>query len=474
MSFRKPHLKGFEPLHRESNKVSLAVQGTMPSWLQGSLFRTGPARFDAGRTAFNHWFDGFSMLHRYDIVQGAVSYTNRFLQSETYLSSMRESRLTRRGFATDPCATLFERFRSLFQAKPTDNANVNIVRQAGEYLALTETPFPVSFDPETLHVLPRKSGLALDGYITTAHPQHDQAARKSYNYLLKFGLKHVYQITVTDDDSGATSVLADIPASRPSYVHSMGMSENYVVLVLSPLTVNPLALLTGLKPFIRNYRWHPECGLRFIIVDKSKGTIVHDAIADARFLFHHVNAFEQDDSIIADLITYPDAAVIDQLYLDRVHSGAPIVGTGQLARYTIPLKEGAITCRVLSKKSIELPRIQPSRSATDYRWVYGNGSERGDFLDSILKIDVQSGCAAMWYSLDCYPGEPVFIPAPDASQEDEGVLLSVVLDAAQNTSFLLVLDARSLTELARAEVGHHIPFGTHGEFFSKDVRSEYR
>ena len=51
-----------------------------------------------------------------------------------------------------------------------------------------------------------------------------------------------------------------------------------------------------------------------------------------------------------------------------------------------------------------------------------------------------------------------------AEDEDDGVLLSVVLDSRTERSFLLVLDARSLEELARAEVPHHIPFGFHGQF----------
>ena len=57
---------------------------------------------------------------------------------------------------------------------------------------------------------------------------------------------------------------------------------------------------------------------------------------------------------------------------------------------------------------------------------------------------------------------------PDAEHEDDGVLLSVVLDARSETrqprSFLLVLDAADLSELARAHAPHHIPFGFHGQF----------
>ena len=48
--------------------------------------------------------------------------------------------------------------------------------------------------------------------------------------------------------------------------------------------------------------------------------------------------------------------------------------------------------------------------------------------------------------------------------EDDGVLLSVVLDGSAGTSFLLVLDATDLTEVARAQAPHHIPFSFHGMF----------
>ena len=72
---------------------------------------------------------------------------------------------------------------------------------------------------------------------------------------------------------------------------------------------------------------------------------------------------------------------------------------------------------------------------------------------------------ATWYAEGCYPGEPVFVADPGANEEGEGVLLSVVLDARRGTSFLLVLDAHSLAEIARAECPHHIPFSFHGNFF---------
>jgi torulene dioxygenase len=62
------------------------------------------------------------------------------------------------------------------------------------------------------------------------------------------------------------------------------------------------------------------------------------------------------------------------------------------------------------------------------------------------------------------PGEAIFVPRPGAAEEDEddGVLLSVVLDGHSRKSYLLCLDARTMTETGRAEVGFAVALGFHG------------
>jgi beta,beta-carotene 9',10'-dioxygenase len=113
---------------------------------------------------------------------------------------------------------------------------------------------------------------------------------------------------------------------------------------------------------------------------------------------------------------------------------------------------------------MELPRINYGRcNERPYRYVWGVGYASG-WLDRIVKADVLEHSSTIWEEDGCYPGEPVFVASPEAQREDDGVLLSVVLDGRSGNSFLLVLDAASLHELARAEVPHHIPFGFHGQF----------
>ena len=71
-----------------------------------------------------------------------------------------------------------------------------------------------------------------------------------------------------------------------------------------------------------------------------------------------------------------------------------------------------------------------------------------------------------WGPPGSFPSEPVFVPRDGATAEDDGVVLSVVLDVSgdEPTSWLVVLDATTFTELGRARVPHHIPFGLHGTF----------
>jgi carotenoid cleavage dioxygenase-like enzyme len=124
----------------------------------------------------------------------------------------------------------------------------------------------------------------------------------------------------------------------------------------------------------------------------------------------------------------------------------------------------------LGDQAIELPRINYKQAnAQAYRFAYGCSFRQdrpGDFMNQLLKVDVVEDKSWVWLEDGCYPGEPVFVASPNAGGEDDGVLLSVVLDSHKGNSFLLVLDASSFAEVARAEVPHPVPFGFHGQFFA--------
>jgi beta,beta-carotene 9',10'-dioxygenase len=155
---------------------------------------------------------------------------------------------------------------------------------------------------------------------------------------------------------------------------------------------------------------------------------------------------------------------VEDLYLERLRDGKPLAEP-HLERFTISTKNGTVATERLIEDQLELPRINYGRcNERPYRYAWGVGSADHSWIDRIVKADVVERRSTEWAEDGCFPGEPVFVAAPDAADEDQGVLLSVVLDGRKGNSFLLVLDARSLEELARAEVPHHIPFGFHGQF----------
>src|ERR1700733_5630172 len=94
---------GFLSPDRGPSPVHLAGGGKFPPWLAGALLRIGPAKFEAGSHGYRHWFDGLAMLHRFGFADGAVTYTNRFLDSSAYRTARDSGTITYSEFATDPC-----------------------------------------------------------------------------------------------------------------------------------------------------------------------------------------------------------------------------------------------------------------------------------------------------------------------------------------------------------------------------------
>jgi beta,beta-carotene 9',10'-dioxygenase len=470
---RSPYYLGFTTLASETSVEELPVRGVVPAWLTGTLVRNGPAKFEVDGKKYNHWFDGLAMLHKFAFASGHVSYANRYLRSRAYEEAMAKGTISQREFATDPCRSLFQRVASWFFPKFTDNGSVNIAKLADAVVALTETRLPVRFDPDTLATLGvREYDRQSPGPLSTAHPHFDHARRRHYNYVLDFGWRSKYRLFGIDQKTGRQSMVATIPVERPAYMHSFGMTERYLILAEFPLVVDPLRLLFSGQPFIRNYQWEPDRGVRFNVVEKEGGRLVRTVRSAAFFAFHHVNAFEKGDDVVVDIVASPDAAVIDQLYLDRLRSAEPVAAAAKLTRFRIGAGENVPGER-LSEVPIEFPRFAYRRLAgRPYRFVYGAGNEvPGNFIDNLVKLDLGRGTASSWHEEGCYPGEPVFVAAPETANEDDGVILSVVLDTRKAASFLLVLDASTFRELARADAPHHIPFGLHGNYLAEASRS---
>ncbi len=461
---------GFSQSKGEIQIDSLPVKGKFPGWLQGTLLRNGPGTFRVGEQRYRHWFDGLAMLHRFAFANGRVSYANRFLENNSYREARESGRIAYSEFATDPCRSFFSRVMSVFSPRITDSAKVNLTQVADRFIALAETPIQVEFDPQTLQSVGVFSYEEdLRGQMTTVHPHFDYERDMMYNVVTRFHRISHYRLYGVHH-GGQPRLIGQLPTKKPSYMHSFGMSQNYAIVCAFPMVVNPLDLLLWLRPFIENFRWKPALGAPFYVLNRHTGELVGRFDSDPFFAFHHINAFEQGDELVVDICAYRDAEVLDAFYLHRLEDPQNEVPFGNLRRYRLPLKGGRATFETISDVCLELPRFDYERHNMDagYRYVYGIGihpAHRQGFYNQITKIDVATGDSRAWYEDNCFPGEPVFVGAPNRRNEDDGVLLSIVLDAGRGTSFALALDAHTLDELARAEIPQPVLFGYHGDFF---------
>ncbi|XP_014051170.1 beta-carotene oxygenase 2b isoform X5 [Salmo salar] len=452
-------LKGLEsiaPLVRSVEEtpepIATEVCGTIPTWIRGSLLRNGPGKFEFGNQHYNHWFDGMAMLHQFKIEDGKVTYRSRFLQSDAYKKNSERDRIMVSEFGTvampDPCKNFFLRFLSRFE-------------MIGALYNIIKVP-PMKNNPE-------------------------------------------------ETLEGAKVLCSIVPAdkARPSYYHSFAMSENYVVFIEQPIKMDLLKIVTAKlrgKGISEGVYWDPKQDTVFHLVDKHKGqTSSVKFHTKALSVFHQINAFEEDGFLMLDMCCSDNGEAINNYLIQNLRKSGEaldqVYNTMYRAfprRFVLPLNvtnntptgvnlntrpaSSATSFKTAIDKvvcqfedlhgedlyeygGLEFPQINYSKFNTrPYRYFYGCGF-RHLVGDSLLKIDLEGKKVKVWYQKGLFPSEPVFVPSPEAVEEDDGVILSVVVTPTEDKStFLLVLDAKTWEELGRAEVPVNIPYGFHGTF----------
>ena len=308
------------PIHDEVTQQTLSVQGDIPYWLHGTFVRNGPVSLEVDDKKMAHWFDGLAMLHAFTFHNGKVTYTNKFLRSDAYNTVFMKGSLNFLGFDSLPPHPVWDKIKSIFTptiCPPLQNANVNLTQIADQYAALTEITLPVHFDIQTLNTLGAtqfNDNLPKMNVFESAHPQHDKRTGEQYNYIVDFGLNSYYLIYRYHPDHPCRELISKISVRKPSYMHSFALTEHYVILVEYPLVVYPIDLFFLKKPFIENYHWVPNQGTNFIIIDRRNGNLIKEIRNyNPFFAFHHVNAYEEKDNIILDIVSYEDASIVSSI-----------------------------------------------------------------------------------------------------------------------------------------------------------------
>jgi carotenoid cleavage dioxygenase len=448
----------FGPVRSEDD-FELKVKGEIPAGLRGALFRIGPNPQFEPRDPNHHWFSGDGMVHGFYLADGKATYRNRWVRTPKWKLEHEAGRSLFGSFGnpmtTDPSVL----------GQDSGVANTNIVWHAGKLLALEEGHMPTRMDPRTLETV----GYA-EAYRgrTTAHPKLDPVSGEMVWFAYGVGdmpLSAGMSYGVTDANGNVVR-RDDFQAPYASMVHDFMVTENHVLFPILPLTASLERAMSGRPAFA----WEPEKG-SFVGVMRRDGDVgsIRWFNTEACYVFHPVNAWEEGDRIVADVMRYDAAPLFPNA------DGSPGRKTAaRMVRWTFDLagNSDAIREEPLDDLDGEFPRVDPRVETRQHRhgWYAADPTNSKTIRQSaIAHLDVATGARQVYALPDGdITSEPVFTPRSADAPEGDGWVTAVVWRAAENRSDLLVFEAQDIAKgpIGVAEVPRRVPFGFHGNWVS--------
>ena len=80
----------------------------------------------------------------------------------------------------------------------------------------------------------------------------------------------------------------------------------------------------------------------------------------------------------------------------------------------------------------------------------------------------------VWYKENHYTSEMSFLPNPNGTDEEDGVLITLVYDGEKEKSYVMLMDPSTFTPLNIAYLPHNIPWSAHGKFLKTLISIDTR
>ena len=285
-------------------------------------------------------------------------------------------------------------------------------------------------------------GGTLDGSFT-AHTHRDPATGDLHGVTYHWSWDHIRHVVVGPDARVRREERVPVPDAP--MVHDCAITERFVVLFDLPVTFNLEAAAGGAS---LPYRWNPDHPRVGLLPLSGPAAEVRWFEAPSCFVFHTLNAYDDGDTVVIDLVRHP--RMFATLF------NGPYEGLPSLERWTLDLARGTLATATLDGAGQEFPRIDERLTGRAHRYGYATAFGEGIEHGPALKHDLARGAQEVH---DHGPGrmglEPVFVPRSDGAAEDDGWVLAYVYGAAEDRSDVVVLDAQDFAGEPVATI--HLP-----------------
>jgi carotenoid cleavage dioxygenase len=426
--------------------------------LEGVFYRNGPNPQFAPRDRY-HPFGGDGMVHAFRVEGGRVSYRNRWVRTPKLELE--------RAVGESLFGTLGNPFTTDERAKGTSGnvANTSIVWHAGRLLALEEGHAPFEIDADTL--ASRGTHDWQGGLVgpMTAHPKIDPETGELVAFGNGVGGMHTGRLCY-DVVSGKGDLMRSdaFDGPYPAMVHDFIVTREHVVFPIFPATVDIGRAMKGGAPIA----WDPSQTSRLGVMRRDASV---DSIRwleyDPVFVYHPMNAFEQDGSIVADMVVYDAAPGFPGADGSRPD---PRKAVARLERWTIdPSGRGdAVRNEIVDQVPNEYPRIDDRFAGRRHRhgWYVRTHGDRGKdgLADELAHVDFESGRIEHFaFGEGNWTSEAVFVPRAADAAEGDGFVVCVVYRPERNASDFVVFEAGDVSAgpIATAHLDVRVPNGFH-------------
>ncbi|MEV4354743.1 carotenoid oxygenase family protein [Nonomuraea sp. NPDC004186] len=448
-----PFTGGFAPVTDEITAFDLEVTGRIPAELNGRYLRNGPNPLSLDDPTASHLFLGEGMVHGVRLRDGRAEwYRNRWVRS----------------------ARVAERLGEPPRPGPLHKnwdfaANTHVIGLAGRTFATVEAgPLPYELDYElgTVGTCDFDGGLP-GGFA--AHTHLDPVSGELHALAYFFGWDHHQHIVI--DPKGSVTRIRDIPIADAPMLHDFALTERYVVIYDLPVTFSQAHAEKGVP---LPYAWNDAHGARIGLMSRESGDVRWVEV-DPCWVFHTLNAYDDGDEVVVDVVRYPKRFVDARLDLG---------GLPTLDRWTIDPAAGKVRRTRLDDRPQEFPRMDERRTGRPYRYGYTSAARdlhdvlyRADseledlpdqaFDNTLIKHDLVRGTQE-WrqFGRGAYVGEPAFVASGAA--EDDGYVLALVNNETRGAADLMILSAQDFTgePVATVHLPARVPLGFHGSWIA--------
>ena len=452
---QKPwHLSGNNaPVFDELTVTSLEVKGSIPSELAGRYFRNG-ANPQSGIS--DHWFVGDGMIHGIEIADGKANwYRNRYVRTPMFDNPDKDR------------MELYLDMETMGFNYEVSVANTRVLGHAGKIYALEEGSFPYELSKEIDTIGCHTYG----GKLTTAMTAHPKVCGET-GELLMFGYSSLppYLTYHRISPDGQLVQSEEITVGGPTMMHDFTVTRNHSIFLDLPAIFDMEMAMQGGMPI----RWSDDYASRFGVMPRT-GSDADVKWFDVNpcYVFHTLNSYEDGDEIVVN------GCRLREIWRDSseiaVNDAPDPADSPMMWEWRLNMKTGTVSERQIDDRGSEFPKLPDSLVGLQNRYGYclstGDGGISGvSEGGATVKYDLANGGTSELHNFpkSHFPGEPSFVPAEGAKNEDDGYLMTYVYAGDTDTSYLAILDASNIASdpLAEIHVPKRVPTGFHGTWIA--------